>query len=175
MNRLLSLSLCATLAVACSPASLEEEIVRQGQGLTSVELELTNVTAELETAAENYLSDCWYCTHVTVRAFDVLEPQSGALPNQETAEYALLFSDNSRAPWAYEGNRTQAQLEQALGTELTSAAEDFVATGEAYDGGYHSWQYMTAPDYCEWGKVYTLIFEQGRKVVTVELGGANEC
>ncbi|MFP2931850.1 hypothetical protein ACLESO_43090 [Pyxidicoccus sp. 3LG] len=176
MKRLMTLPLFAALAVACGPSAPTEEVASsQGQALTPVELELTNTTPELDAAGEAFLSACWYCSYVTVRAFDVLTPQTGALPNEETADYGLLFSDNSRDPWSYTGNRTQAQLEQALGAALTDAAEDFVSTGEAYDGGFHSWQRMTAPDYCQWGKFYTLIFEQGRKVVTVEIGGENEC
>ncbi|MBZ4419028.1 hypothetical protein [Myxococcus sp. RHSTA-1-4] len=179
MKRLLALSLFASLAVACAPASpMETEEATpqdQWQLLTPVELELTNTPPELEAAAAAYLDSCWYCSYVTVRAFDVLAPQTGALPNQETAEYALLFSDFAQSPWGYEGDRTRTQLEQGLGAALTTAAEDFVATGEAYDGGFHSWEYMSAPDYCDWGRFYTLVFEQGRKVVTVEIGGANEC
>jgi len=187
MKRFVLFSLtAASLATGCAPtsepssASRSEKLERLSQALGNVSLAEENLSPELAAAVRNVAPACSYCSALDVHSFVIEDPSTGPVSVQDATETALTELYWGPTSYSYAGALSRATLRSQLNGynygSLLGDIESFVGTGETgYLTGKESWDYMTAPDYCEWGNFYALVFEGGRKVVTIEINGGNEC
>ncbi len=138
-----------------------------------VELQETPLSSQLASTVTTIQPQCYYCTTLTVTAFDVLWPISGTISQEDATWFA--FDHLGIREYSTAGSSiTQAQfLSDMAGKsyeELPPEIRAFVGTSDtSYTVSKASWSYMSAPDYYNFGDFYTLVFHQARKVITVEV------
>ncbi|QRK09753.1 hypothetical protein JQX13_06435 [Archangium violaceum] len=141
----------------------------------AVELVQVPLSSSLASTVSSIQPQCYYCTVLSVTAFDVRS--SGFVSQDDAALAAFDWLDAQSYQQIYGGagqTLTQAQFASALAgkeyEELPSAIQGFIGTyGNDYTVSVSSWRYMSAPDYYNFGDFYTLVFHSARKVVTVEV------
>ena len=70
---------------------------------------------------------------------------------------------------------TREQVRAQIGATLANDIERYINTGESYSAAVYGWSYPTAPDSCDTGHFYALVFNQARFVMTVEVNGGRDC
>jgi hypothetical protein len=139
--------------------------------LAQVDLMETALSPQLASTVTTIQPQCYYCSGLTVTAFDV---DSAGPISQEGATWAAFdWLGIQEYPDAGEPI-TQAAFDSAMAgysyEELPPAIRAYIGTyGNDYTVSVAGWEYMSAPDYYDFGRFYTLVFHQARKVVTVEL------
>lgn len=175
---LLSLSLVATLGVACSNPSQEDapaptqqvQLKKRTQALSSrVTLEEIPVSAAVQAAAEG---------QATVRAFRITASEEGVSVGEVVAAARVVgASDPANLPWVAGPERSPESTRAALKylNALVPVIEAEVGTGEAYSSGSEHWFQMSAQDFCNHGDFYGLLFKQAGLVFVIEASGGAEC
>jgi hypothetical protein len=175
---LISLTLAATLSVACSsqsdqsaPESVEQAGPRKkvSQALGGITLVEVPVSAEVQAAAGS---------QATVRAFQIQAAEGSRVSVAEVMPAALQHgaSDLSKA-WQADPERNMEETRAALKylESVVPAIEAEVGTGEAFRSGYyHSWEQATF-DRCHHRDFYGVLFPQAGKVFTIEAMGDTDC
>ena len=147
------------------------------QAQQTVELEETSLSSQLASTVTTIQPQCWYCTALTVTAFDILAP-SGTVAHNDAAWAAVDYLGNRYydAGTAISQSTFNSRMANWNYEELPPAIRTYVGTyGTSYTVSESYWSYMTAPDYCSNGHLYMLVFNQARKVVTVEVTSEHEC
>ena len=173
---LLSLSLVAALGVGCSnpppqdPPPAPMAVKKRTQALTGVTLHEEPVPTEVIAAAGG---------EATVRAFrfEVVEGITPMVDELVTAALEEGGSDAVNLPWQVGIERDREETRGALKylNQLVPAIEAQVGTGEQYRSGYRHWFQMTAPDVCDHGDFYGLVFREAGRVFVIEATGRAEC
>ncbi|WNG40343.1 hypothetical protein F0U61_46650 [Archangium violaceum] len=141
----------------------------------AVELVQVPLSSQLSSTVSTIQPQCYYCTVLSVTAFNVRS--SGFISQNDAALAAFDWLDAQSYQHLY-GDAgqtiTQAQFASALKgknyEELPGAIQSYIgAYGNDYTVSVSSWNYMSAPDYYNFGDFYTLVFHTARKVVTVEV------
>jgi hypothetical protein len=164
---LLSSALFAACGPAAEPVQPSEPAPTTEQSLTSIELVETALDAQLAATAAQ--------AGVAVHALEINEPLSGAITPAQAWPLALELVSEPRLPWRFGANFTREQLRASLGTTLANDIERYINTGETYTAAIYGWSYPVAPDYCETGHFYVIVFNQARFVMTVERNGFQDC
>lgn len=153
-------------------------LVVAGPAAAQVELEETALPASLASTVQSIQSQCWYCHGLDVHTFDVVWPASGPI-NHVQAGWAAI---DWLGAWYYDpgSSISQSAFNSGMASfnyeELPPAIRSSVAPGDtAWTASESWWGYMTAPDYCDYGYFYVLVFPTARKVVTVEVLSGHEC
>ena len=143
-----------------------------------MELEETSLPSSLASTVETIFPQCWYCTYLDVHTFDVTWPQEGEIDHEQAAWSAVYYfgSQMYDAGSSISQATFNSRLANVNWEELPPEIRSSVAPGDtSWTASESSWWYMTAPDYCEYGYFYVLVFHDARKVVTVEMNKAHEC
>ncbi|NMO20501.1 hypothetical protein HPC49_34710 [Pyxidicoccus fallax] len=173
MKRLIvpSVLLTTALFVGCGPAPEQppqpDPAPATSQSLTTIEL--------VETALDPRLAATAAQAGAAVYALEINEPVSGPVSPRDAALIAIDTVSEPRLPWVYGATLTRAQVRESLGTTLVDDIERYVNTGESYSAVVYGWSYPKAPDFCDTGHFYALIFNQARFVMTVEVNGERDC
>ena len=169
-----SFLLSSALFVACGPSAAPEQQPTEQpaptteQSLTNIELVETALDAQLAATAAQVGAD--------VHALEINEPVTGNVSPADAAPIALELVSDPRLPWTPGGvTLTRAQVRSQIGTTLANDIERYINTGESYTAYVYGWSRETQPDYCSTGHFWTLVFNQARFVITVEVSGGNEC
>lgn len=169
MNRVLfRLGLLAGALLFAAPAHAQ---------YSSVVLEEVPLSAELASTVSTIEPQCGSCSNLEVHAFDILEPSS-SVSNEDASWAAIEYL----GLWLYGAGPaiSQSTFSSRLVNwnyeELPQAIQEFADPNDtAYTVSESYWYYETAPDYCDFGYLYVLVFNQGRKVVTVEVNTGRDC
>lgn len=166
-----SFLLSSALFVACGPAA---EPTKQPEPTSTTEQSVTNIEL-VETALDAQLAATAAQVGADVHALEINEPVTGTVSPADAAPLAIELVSDSRMPWQYGATLTRAQVRAQIGTTLANDIERYINTGESYTAVVYGWSRETQPDYCSTGHFYTLVFNQARFVMTVEVNGGNEC
>lgn len=138
-----------------------------------VDMQEVSLSPRLASTVTTIQPQCYYCTSLTVTAFNVLWPTSGTISQADATWFA--FEHLGLREYSTAGTSiTQAQFLSDMANksyeELPPEIRTFVGTSDtSYTVSKASWSYMSAPDYYNFGDFYTLVFHQARKVITVEV------
>jgi len=137
-----------------------------------------------ETALPDSLADtvaglpqCWNCS-VDVHTFDVTYADPESIDHETAAWSAIDYLGAWRfwAGWSL----TQAQFDSTMSfwgyDALPPEIRSSVAPGDSsWTASWSYWSYPSAPDYCDMGYMYILVFHDTGKVVTVEIDTGRDC
>ena len=163
---LLGLALVSGLLLTAAPASA-----------VTVTLSEISLSPQLASTVSTIFPQCYNCSALTVHAFNITSPSTAVT-------VADAFPAAINALWAYyygPGPQiTQATFNQRMANfnyeELPPAIRNFAdPTDTTWLVGESYWYYETAPDYCDYGHLYVLVFNRTHKVVTVEVNSGHEC
>jgi hypothetical protein len=162
----------ALAALACVLA-----FAAPAQAQQVVELQERALSSRLASTVTTIQPQCWNCSALTVTAFDILAP-SGTVAHNDAAWAAIEYL----GAWYYDAGTaiSQTTFRSRMANwnyeELPPEISTYVGTyGTSYTVSESYWGYMSAPDYCSYGHLYMLVFNQARKVITVEVNSGNEC
>ena len=143
-----------------------------------VDLEETALPSSLASTVQTIFPQCWNCSMLDVHTFDVTYPEEGAIDHEE-AGWAAIYQLGA---YYYDptSSISQATFDSRMANfwyeELPPAIRSSVAPGDtSWTASESWWGYMTAPDYCDYGHFYVLVFHDARKVVTVEINSGRDC
>jgi hypothetical protein len=134
------------------------------------------LSSQLASTVTTIEPQCYYCSSLTVTAFAV--DSSGPISQEDATWAAFGWLGIQEYPDA--GTPiTQAAFASAMANknyeELPPAIRSYIGVyGNDYTVSEAGWEYMSAPDYYNFGRFYTLVFHTARKVVTVEVHYAYE-
>ncbi|MCY1076972.1 hypothetical protein [Archangium lansingense] len=162
----------AIAALACVLA-----FAAPAQAQQVVQLQEKALSTRLASTVTTIQPQCWYCTALTVTAFDIVAP-SGTVSHNDAAWAAIdyLGAQQYDAGTAISQATFASRLANWNYEELPPEIRTYVGTyGTNYTVSESYWGYMSAPDYCNYGHFYMLVFNQARKVLTVEVSSEHEC
>ena len=105
-------------------------------------------------------------------------PASGPISHDDAAWAAIEWL----GAWYYDPGThiSQSAFNSSMASrnyeELPPAIRTFVNPSDtSWTASESYWWYETAPDYCSYGHLYTLVFQQSRKVISVEITSGRDC
>jgi len=143
-----------------------------------VEVEETGLPASLASTVQTIFSQCSNCSVLDVHAFDVLVPEEGSIDQDAASQAAIDYL----GAWLYWSgwHLSQASFDSWMAgwnyEELPPAIRSSIAPGDtSWTVNQSWWYYPVAPDYCDYGYMFVLVFHDSRKVVTVEVVNGRDC
>lgn len=163
---------------ALSRAVLALAVVLAVPAAAQVEVEETGMPEELASTVQTIFSQCGNCSVLDVHAFDVMVPEDGPI-DQDAASQAAI---DSLGAWLYWSGWSISQadfdswMEGWNFEELPPEIRSTIAPGDtSWSVNQSWWYYPIAPDLCDYGYMFVLVFQDSRKVVTVEVVNSRDC
>jgi hypothetical protein len=162
----LRLALVSGLLLAATPASA-----------VTVTLSEVPLSQQLASTVTTITPQCYNCSSLSVHAFSITSPSTAvtvadAFPAAIDALWAYYYGPGPQISQATFSQRMANFNYEELPPEIRNFADPTDTTwlvGESY------WYYETAPDYCDYGHLYVLVFNRTHKVVTVEINSGHDC